>query len=98
MHVGILKKKIQSWLRPRNCYQKYDKRFLQSWLHQQNCYSNIKMRTKMAEQAAEKPRLYNLFLKIAELAAPTKLLYNMRVWHIISHFFGGIFKFLCFLF
>ena len=79
----------------------------------------------MAEQAAEKTLLYNLFLKNgragcanktaiqviykkwqsrltnnncntiyfkkkAELAAPTKLLYNMRVWHIISHFFGGI--------
>jgi hypothetical protein len=30
------------------------------------------------------------FKKMAELAAPTKLLYNMCVLHIISHFFGGI--------
>jgi hypothetical protein len=43
----------------------------------------------MAEQAVKKQLLYNLVLKMAELAAPTKLLYNMRVWHIISHFFGG---------
>ena len=42
-----------------------------------NCYSNIKMRTNMAEQAAENNCYTIVRKKVAELAAPTKLLFNL---------------------
>jgi predicted nuclease of restriction endonuclease-like (RecB) superfamily len=53
-----------------------EKKF-QSWSRQPNCYSNIKMRTNMAEQAAENNCYTIVRKKVAELAAPTKLLFNL---------------------
>ena len=58
---------------PKNNFYKTYFKFWQSWLRQQNCYSSLYI--KKAEQAVEKQLQYNLFQKMAELAAPTKLLF-----------------------
>ncbi len=71
------KKKNPSWSRQPNCFKNMIKDFFRADYTNKNCYSNIKMRKNMAEQTAENNCYTIVRKKVAELAAPTKLLFNL---------------------